>query len=77
MKRDGELPKWVVMCGGKYLSNLIEQDQRRIKQRLRPMLGLKSFNSAEIVISGIKQAEKSKKGAVQIGQVGRGPRVAA
>ena len=30
----------------KYLNNLIEQDHRRIKQRLRPILGLKSFETA-------------------------------
>jgi len=38
------------------LNNLIEQDHRRIKQRLRPMLGLKSSESATIVISGIELA---------------------
>jgi len=39
-----------------------------MKQRLRPMLGLKSFESATIVISGIELAEKIKKGAIQIWQ---------
>jgi transposase-like protein len=32
-----------------------------MKQRLRPMLGLKSFRTAAIVISGIELAEKIKK----------------
>jgi transposase-like protein len=40
LKENGELPKWVLLRSSKYLNNLIEQDQRRIKQRLRPMLGL-------------------------------------
>jgi hypothetical protein len=40
---------------------LIEQDHRRIKQRLRSMLGLKSFQTADIVIRGIELAEKIKK----------------
>jgi len=43
-----------------------------MKQRLRPMLGLKSFESATIVISGIELAEKIKKGAIQIWQTRRG-----
>jgi len=54
----------------KYLNNLIEQDHRRIKQRLRPMLGLKSFETAEIVISGIELAEKIKKGQFKTGKLG-------
>jgi transposase-like protein len=62
LKRDGELPKEVVVRSSKYLNNLIEQDHRRIKQRLRPMLGLKSFQTADIVIGGIELAEKIKKG---------------
>jgi transposase-like protein len=53
LKKTGELPEQLVVRSSKYLNNLIEQDHRRIKQRLRPMLGLKSFESATIVISGI------------------------
>src|SRR6187399_1673285 len=65
LKDSAELPKRVVVRSSKYLNNLIEQDHRRIKQRLRPMLGLKSFETADIVISGVELAEKIKKGAVQ------------
>lgn len=52
------------------LNNIIEQDHRRIKQRLRPMLGLKSFQTAAVVISGIELAEKIKKGQFKIGKLG-------
>jgi transposase-like protein len=38
----------------KYLNNIVEQDHRRVRQRIRPMLGLKSFMSAAKVISGIE-----------------------
>ena len=62
LKNNGELPKRVVVRSSKYLNNLIEQDHRRIKQRLRPMLGLKSFQTAEVVIGGIELAEKIKLG---------------
>jgi transposase-like protein len=62
LKASGELPKRVGVRSNKYLNNLIEQDHRRVKQRLRPMLGLKSFRTAAVVISGIELAEKIKKG---------------
>jgi transposase-like protein len=61
LKEDGEPPKRVLLRSSKYLNNLIEQDHRRIKQRLSPMLGLKSFRTAAVVISGIELAEKIKK----------------
>ena len=69
LKADGELPKRVVVRSSKYLNNLIEQDHRRIKQRLRPMLGLKSFETAALVIRGIELAEKIKKGQFKIGKL--------
>jgi hypothetical protein len=34
----------------KYLNNLIEQDHRRIKRRIRPMLGFKSVESAATIL---------------------------
>src|SRR3979490_2418552 len=41
LKAMGELPKRVRVRTSKYLNNAIEQDDRRVKQRLRPRLGLK------------------------------------
>jgi transposase-like protein len=35
-----------------YLNNRIEQDHRRIKRRIRPMLGFKSFASANATLAG-------------------------
>jgi DDE domain len=46
LKKTGELAKRVRVRSSKYLNNTIEQDHRRVKQRLRPMLGLKSFRTA-------------------------------
>src|ERR1700692_2112523 len=54
----------------KYLNNLVEQDHRRIKHRPRPMLGLKSFRTAAVVIGGIELAEKIKKGQFKTGKLG-------
>ena len=70
LKVTGELPKRVRIRSSKYLNNTIEQDHRRVKQRLRPMLGLKSFRTAAVVISGIELAEKIKKEQFKIGKLG-------
>jgi transposase-like protein len=53
LKEVGTLPDRVQVRSCKYLNNLIEQDHRRIKQRLRPMLGFKRFETAAVTIRGI------------------------
>lgn len=45
----------------KYLNNIVEQDHRFIKKRIRPMLGLKSFHTATSIISGIEAMHIIKK----------------
>ena len=70
LKENGELSNRVQVRSSKYLNNLIEQDHRRVRQRLRPMLGLKSFRTAAVVISGIELAEKIRKGQYKIGKLG-------
>ena len=54
-----------------YLNNIVEQDHRRIKQRLYPMLGLKNFENARVVIGGIESAQKIRKGQFDLRQLGR------
>ena len=44
-----------------YLNNRIEQDHRRIKRRIRPMLGFKSTISAAIILSGIEMVHMMRK----------------
>jgi transposase-like protein len=70
LKESGELPRQVQVRTSKYLNNRVEQDHRRIQQRLRPMLGLKSFRTAAVVIRGIELAEKIKKAQFTIGKLG-------
>jgi transposase-like protein len=66
----GELSKRVHVRSNKYLNNLIEQDHRRARHRLRTMLSLKSFRTAVVAISGTELAERIKKGQYKIGQLG-------
>ncbi|MGF6967282.1 transposase-like protein [Paraburkholderia sp. WC7.3g] len=49
----------------KYLNNLIEQDHRAIKRRTRPMLGLKNFRCARILLGGIEIMHTIKKGQMK------------
>ncbi|MBM3605370.1 MAG: IS6 family transposase [Alphaproteobacteria bacterium] len=46
----------------KYLNNLVEQDGRFIKSRMRPMLGFKSFTAAASTIAGIELVNMIRKG---------------
>jgi transposase-like protein len=70
MKEDGELPRRVKGRSCQYLNNLVEQDHRRVKKRIRPMLGFKPFDNAVVTISGIELAEKIKKGQFKTGKLG-------
>lgn len=45
----------------KYLNNRIEQDHRRIKRRIRTMLGFKSPASAAIILTRIEMVHMTRK----------------
>ena len=49
----------------KYLNNIVEQDHRRVKRQCRPMLGFKSFRSAQITLAGIELINMLKKGQMR------------
>jgi len=49
----------------KYLNNLIEQDHRNIKRRIRPMLGFKSFRRSQTILAGIELVQMIRKGQLQ------------
>jgi transposase-like protein len=61
LKEVGILPRCVQVRSSKYLNNVVEQDHRRIKQRVRPMLGFKRFEAAAVTIRGTELAAKIKK----------------
>jgi putative transposase len=48
----------------KYLNNIIEQDHRRIKRRIRIMTGFKEFESAQRTLSGIEVVSIIKKNQI-------------
>ncbi len=53
-----------------YLNNMIEQDHRRIKSRVQPMLGFQSFDNTRVVIAGIEFAQKIKKQQYDLRRLG-------
>jgi transposase-like protein len=62
LKRSGVLRPQTKVRTSKYLNNLVEQDHRRVKQRVYPMLGFKGFRNAAVTISGVELAQKIRKG---------------
>lgn len=54
MKKEGKLCEKTELRAIKYLNNIIESDHRRVKRRIRPMMGFKSFHTANRVIKGIE-----------------------
>jgi IS6 family transposase len=62
LKEEKRLPEGLQIRQVKYLNNIVEQDHRFIKKRVRSMLGLKSFRTARSIISGIEAMHMAKKG---------------
>lgn len=53
--------KPIAICSSKYRNNAIEQDHRRIKRRIRSMLGFKSEVVANIMLAGIELVHMMRK----------------
>ncbi|MGA9767583.1 MAG: IS6 family transposase [Blastocatellia bacterium] len=62
LKESSVLPMNVCVRTSKYLNNLIEQDHRRVKQRVYSMFGCKRFRKAAVTISEVALAHKLKEG---------------
>ena len=54
--------KPLIIRRSRYLNNRIEQDHRRIKRRIRPMLGFKSTTTASVILGGIELIHMLRKG---------------
>ena len=69
MKVDGGMAKRVRVRSSKFLNNGVEQDHRRVNQRIGPMLGFKRFDTAAVTISGIELAAKIRKQQFKVGKL--------
>ncbi|HLQ13522.1 MAG TPA: IS6 family transposase [Steroidobacteraceae bacterium] len=67
-----ENPDWrsVVVRSCRYLNNIVEQDHRAIKRRCAPMLALKSFRTAAVMLAGAELAHRIHKRQFSFGRGG-------
>jgi transposase-like protein len=62
-----ENPVQIRTCA--YLNNVVEQDHRRIKSRVGPMLGFKRFSNARRVVAGVELIQKIVKGQFEVPEI--------
>ena len=65
MKVEGSLPRRVRLRQCKYLNNIVEQDHRAIKRRVRASQGFRAFRSASRTLQGIETMNMIRKGQVR------------
>ncbi len=70
LKKDEALPKATETRQVKYLNNIVEQDHRFIKRRVKPGLGFGSFNTARRTLKGYEAMNMIRKG--QINDIDKG-----
>ncbi|KAA0786799.1 IS6 family transposase [Bacillus sp. BB56-3] len=68
LKNEKSIPHGMPLRVKKYLNNIIEQDHRFIKKRIRNMLGFKSLRTATKMIAGIEAMYMVKKGQTLPGE---------
>jgi len=66
LKDERQIPQDTLIRQIKYLNNLVEQDHRFIKKITRPMLGFKSFVTAEKTLAGIEAMHMLRKKQVEM-----------
>ena len=64
LKKDEALPKKTKTQQVKYLNNIVEQDHRFIKRRIKPGLGFCSFNTARRTLKGYEAMNMIRKGQI-------------
>jgi IS6 family transposase len=65
LKKAGELGRRCRCRPVRYLNNIVEQDHRAIKRRVRASQGFRSFRSARRTIQGIEMINMIRKGQVR------------
>ena len=65
LQKEKVLPQDCKLRRVKYLNNIIEQDHRFVKKRVRACLGYRSFDTAERTIQGVEAINMMRKGQVK------------
>lgn len=66
LKEVKKMPEGIQMRQIKYLNNIVEQDHRFIKKRVRSMLGFKSYQTAASILRGVEAMYMIKKEKIDI-----------
>ncbi|WP_426952696.1 IS6 family transposase [Bacillus mycoides] len=66
LKKEKSIPNGMRLRQQKYLNNIVEQDHRFIKKRIYSMLGLKSFDTATYILSGVEAMHMIKKDQIAL-----------
>ncbi|CAI8821268.1 transposase [Bacillus pseudomycoides] len=66
LKEEKHMPEGIQIRQVKYLNNIVEQDHRFIKKRVRSMLGFKSCETATSILSGVEAMHMMKKGQLNL-----------
>lgn len=61
LKSEKKIPSGIQTRQLKYLNNIVEQDHRFIKKRVRSMLGFKSYQTAVFILRGVEAMHMVKK----------------
>ena len=61
LKKEKSIPDGMQLRQQKYLNNVVEQDHRFIKKRIRSILGLKSLDTAISILSEVEPMHMIKK----------------
>ncbi|WP_257151671.1 IS6 family transposase [Bacillus pseudomycoides] len=66
LKKEKQMPVGIQIRQLKYLNNIIEQDHRFIKKRVRFMLGFKSFCTATSILAGVEAMHMIEKEQIDL-----------
>ncbi|HHK5599379.1 MULTISPECIES: IS6 family transposase [Bacillus] len=66
LKKEKRIPIGTKIRRVKYSNNIIEQDHRFIKKRIRSMLGFKSYKTSASILSGVETMHMVKKEQIDL-----------
>jgi len=65
LQQAGDLPDRCLLRQCKYVSNIVERDQRFVKRRVNPGLGFGSFRTAQWTLQGYEMMHMIRKGQIE------------
>ncbi len=66
LKEEKHMPEGIQLRQVRYLNNIVEQDHRFIKKRIRSILGFKSYKISASILSGVEAMHMVKKEQIDL-----------